>query len=55
MLYLFTQNVEVAHFKYSINFMLITHQKYKKLNKIKILYKIVFITNDVCAFVMRVP
>lgn len=30
--------------------MLITHQKYDK-NKIKILYKIVFITNDVCAFV----
>lgn len=31
--------------------MLITHRKYdKKQNKIKILYKIVFITNDVCAF-----
>lgn len=46
-----TQNVEVAHFKYSINFMLITHRKYdKKQNKIKILYKIVFITNDICAF-----
>lgn len=28
-----TQNVEVAHFKYSINFMLITHRKYDKKTK----------------------